>query len=198
MAVAEPADLADLLGITFTPDQEARATRLLELAEGVIAAEVPGIAFDETTDAAVDLPGTVDDLLYLPATPITDVTAVTIDGLDVDPSTYRWDRTGWISRTTPYRSPAINGADPCGWGWSGSTIHVEYEAGPTAGDVGFVALDLVRSVWINPGGLTAETIGQRSATFDTSAGGGMRLTDTHRAVLRRYRPIVTSIRTQVG
>jgi hypothetical protein len=193
MAVAEPADLATLLGATWTPGQEERAADLLDLAEAAIAAEVPGIAFTETTDAAVDLPGTLDDTLYLPATPITAVASVTIDGSNVDPSTYRWRRTGEITRQVPYHAPWVgNGSDLCrGWGWPGATVHIEYTAGPTGGDIKLIELELVHALWTNPTGMTSETVGQYAATWATP-GGPLVLSDLHRSVLRRYRPTLTS------
>lgn len=195
MAVAEPADLADLLGVTFSDEQEVRAARLIELAEDLILAEVPTLAVDATEDATVDLQGTYDDRLIIPAVPLTGVSEVTIDGLVVDPSTYFWRRTGELVRQFVTGRVAINGPAPT-CGWAGTTVHVEYTAGPAGGDVRMVALELVRGSWMNPAGLTAETIGQRSATFDGSTP-PMRLTDTHRKTLRRMLPRTRSQPTRV-
>lgn len=175
---AEAFDVSDLLGAEFSVEQAARAERLLDMAAGIIAAQVPGLAF-VALDSTDLLDGVESTTLTLPHRPVTSVAEVTIDGeVFVD---YAITARGELIRS-----------DGGLWGCRDTVISVHAVYGPTGRDVGFVAADMVRNAWVNPGGLTSETVGQRSAAFDAEAR-GMVVTSAHRRILSRYRPSAAAV-----
>lgn len=169
-------DVADLLGVTFTPEQDARATRLLELADAVIGAHVVGLADEAIVDDVFTVTVWGDStLLYLPYTPVTSAT-VTVDGVAF--TDFTTTKRGALVRTD-------------GRVWRG-TVVVTATYGPAGDDLAWVAADMVKNVWVNPANLTQEVIGQRSASFDTE-GRGMTLTEAHRKVLGEYRTRIAAV-----
>lgn len=188
--VCTPSDVADLLGVTFSPEEIGRAERLIALAEAVIAAEIPGIQFVETT-TTVTVDGTLDDVLILPIRPITAITAIRIDGQTIDSSTYRWTSRGEVVRKigTWVQTLGIVGA----WGGPTATVQVDCTAGPHRADLRLVAAELVRDLWVNPGRANSETLGQRSVNWGRTST-SMQLTEAQCEICDTYEPRVSTMR----
>ena len=188
--VCSPTDVADLLGATFTPAEIARCDRLIGLAEGLIASEIPGIQFVATT-TTVTVDGTLDDVLILPIRPITAITAIRIDGQTIDSDSYRWTSRGELYRVTgPWvQTLGVYGA------WGGPTVQVEVDctAGPHRDDLRLVAAELVRDLWVNPGRANSETLGQRSVNWGRTST-SMQLTEAQCEICDTYEPRVSTMR----
>lgn len=188
--VCTPSDVADLLGVTFTAEEIGRADRLIGLAEGLIASEVPGIKFTATT-GTLTVDGTLDDVLILPARPITAITAVRIDGQTVDPDSYRWTSRGELIRVAGTWAQTLGIV--AAWGGPTSTIEVDCTAGPVRDDLRLVAAELVRDLWVNPSRANSETLGQRSVNWGRTST-SMMLTGPQRDICESYEPRVSTFR----
>ncbi|WP_329615016.1 hypothetical protein OG244_19445 [Streptomyces brevispora] len=192
MAIATPEELRHFLRLplAFTEDETATAVLLLELAQGVIEDEA-GQALESSTDTIVLDGPTIDDFRYqsaagtrrmvLPRWPVTAVASVTltddddvlVHGKDED---YTWSRSGVLSR---------RGTE---WPATDQAIEVEYTAGyetwPPA--LKRIGLRLASVGWANPEGLSAETLGDHSRSYNTEAL-GMELTLADRRTVGSYR-----------
>lgn len=188
--VCTPSDVADLLGVTFTAEEIGRADRLIGLAEGLIASEIPGIQFVATT-TTVEVDGSYDDVIILPIRPITAITAVRVDGQTVSADSYRWTSRGELIRIT---GPWIQTLGVVGaWGGPTSTIEVDCTAGPARDDLRLVAAELVRDIWVNPSRANSETLGQRSVNWGRTST-SMQLTEAQCEICDEYEPRMSSIR----
>lgn len=195
MAYAEPNDLRLLLRLPpFTGDQEATATLLLELAEGVIDDET-GQALEESTDTVVldsptrqdpwpDVAGTGSHKLVLPRWPVTAVASVTIlgdDGPDEElvygsDHDYTWSAAGILTR--------VNGW----WPVHDRSIQVVYTAGfnPLPKGLKGIALRLAAGAWANPLLASSESLGDHSIAFSADAL-GMVLSNADKRTLGLYK-----------
>lgn len=195
MAYADPNDLRLLLRLpAFTGEQEATATLLIELAEGVIDDET-GQPLELSTDTVVldsptrqdpwpQAPGTGSHKLILPRWPVTAVTSVTIlkdtgddevltYGADHD---YTWSAAGTLTR--------VNGW----WPTDDQCVQVVYTPGhsPVPKGVKGIALRLAAGAWANPLLASSESLGDHSIAFSADAL-GMVLSKADRRALGLYR-----------
>lgn len=96
--IVAPAEIEAFLGVTST-----EADRLATQATSLVQ-EATGQRLVEVTDEQITIMGTTDSWLALPETPVTDVSAVEIDGEAV--TDYKlvgsrlWRACGWSSPTT--------------------------------------------------------------------------------------------------
>ena len=193
--VAGATDVADLLGVTFTPAEVARCERLIVLVEGLFVSHVPGLKFTQTSQT-VTVDGSLDSIVILPVRPITAISAVRIDGTTIAASSYRWTSRGELIRVTGDFAQTLTA--PAGaWGGVTTTIEVDVTAGPCRTDLRLIAAELVRDLWINPARANAETLGQRSITWGRTDS-SLRLSDAQEDILEAYRPRVMSTRIGLG
>lgn len=198
MAYATPAELRHWLRLPdpLTPDEEAQAALLLELAEGTVEEET-GQGLEQSADT-VTLDGpTAEDgdyqqatgskRLVLPRWPVTAVTSVTLTGDDQllvhgADRDYTWSAAGIITRRGAY------------WPAGDQVTEVVYTAGYSTIPKGVrrIVLRLAGTGWPNPGGaLTAETLGDHSRTF-SAEGLGMELSEADKRTLGAYRARTSS------
>ncbi|MGW2591958.1 hypothetical protein ACWCXC_17065 [Streptomyces sp. NPDC001515] len=192
MAIATPEELRRFLRLpaALTDDETATAELLLELAQGVIEEEA-GQALESSTDTVLLDGPTVEDSRYqaatgsrrliLPRWPVTAVLEVTLtDGDEVlvhgKDEDYTWSRTGILSR---------RGAE---WPAGDQVVEVEYTAGYDTWPAALkrIGLRLAGVGWANPEGLSAESLGDHSRSYNTEAL-GMELTIADRRTLGTYR-----------
>lgn len=191
--VCTPSDVADLLGVTFSPDEIGRAERLIAMAEAVIAAEIPGIQFTEST-VTLTADGTFDEVLILPQRPISAITEVRIDGHVLDASSYKWTSRGELVRVQGAwtQSLGVFGA----WGGPTSSVEVDCTVGPHRTDLRLVGAELVRDLWVNPTRANSETLGQRSVNWGRTPT-SMQLTEAQCEICDLYEPRVSTTRIRL-
>lgn len=187
-ALATVADLAAVLGRTFTPDQEMQAQALLDQASSIVRAYVrQDITRSTTTDTFTMR--RVDPVLHrcagavtLPQRPIVDIDAVLVDGVE----TQDWWQEGndlllrswtWNNPPAAHRPPQVTVTYTHGWA-------------EVPGDIKAIVLQAANRVIVNPSGIRSETVGGESVTYLIPAVGeylGVLLSRTEQKVLDRYR-----------
>ncbi|WP_147982150.1 hypothetical protein [Streptomyces sp. MS191] len=195
------ADLAAILGRTFTPEQELQAQALLDQASSVVRAYVRlDITKSTTTDTfALGWPDrgqhVVSDGCWrygqvtLPQRPIEAVTSVKINGsasqdwwLDNDLLHVR--SVPWLGPPGAHQPPQVEVTYTHGWD-------------PVPGDIQAITLQAANRVIVNPSGIRSETVGGISTTYLIPAVGeylGVLLSRTEQKVLDRYRRSAGSVR----
>lgn len=194
-------DLATRLGLTLSTDDETRATTLLGLASGVIQDEVQKtIALVE--DDTITMPGTTDDRIRLPETPVVSVSSVTLDntplveGADwyLDGNTvYRMlaSTTIMMAELVGINDDAFTFPLGVGFGWPTQTLEIVYSHGypddAVPQTVKAICLEMVVRVWVNPGSVARETVGNLYTIYDNMrfSPAGLLLTDDERVALWR-------------
>ena len=193
------ADLAALLGRTFTPEQELQAQALLDQASSIVRAYVRQDITRATT-ADTFLMRRVDPLrrgcvgaVTLPQRPVESVTEVTVNGL----VTQDWwlDGTDLLLRAWPWGQPPAAHEPP--------QVTVTYTHGwdPVPGDVQAIVMQAANRVIVNPSAVRSETVGGESVTYLIPAAGeylGVLLSRTEQRVLDRYRRTAGSVRLGSG
>lgn len=185
-ALATADDLAARMGRAFDVTEEAQANALLDSASALIRAFCRR-DFALHTDEVVELQGTHDRALRLPGLPVTDVSAVLLDGAVVDD----WSLVGG----TLWR--------PHGWQvrYDGvpSLVSVTYTHGYSVipEDVEAVALNMAQRGFTNADGalqgLTVGDIREEYAASVVDARNIAYMTREDKDALRRYRRTVASI-----
>lgn len=189
-------DLADL-----TPEWIAQADLLLEMisADVEAAAGVPIEAFSST----VLLAGTWSRDLELPAGPISAVSAVTINGIALDPTGFYWNDRALLRRGMT----AIGIADDADydhdlddqgagsrsgshWGGPASTVAVELTGGfaaPVPDFIRSLVLRIAARTFGNVGQVTQETLAVYSVSYgaSTNTNDGSHVTASERKRLRK-------------
>ncbi|KUL59681.1 hypothetical protein ADL32_19125 [Streptomyces albidoflavus] len=182
------AELAALLGRTFTPAQEAQAQALLDQASSVVRAYVRQDLTRATSTLTVSM-RRADPVLHrcgglvtLPQRPVVDVESVSVDGV----STQDWWQEGqeillrsgaWSSPPTAHRPPQV-------------TVTYTHGFDPAPGDIKAIVAQAANRVMVNPGAVRSETVGGESVTYLIPATGealGVLLSRTEQRVLDRYR-----------
>lgn len=194
-SLATVADLATLLGRTFTPAQEDQAQALLDQASSIVRAYVRlDISRATTTDTftmrrADPLRYGCGGVVTLPQRPVETVTAVEVDGL----ATADWwlDGNELLVRNWSWAQPPAAHQPP--------QVEVTYTHGwdPVPGDITAIVLQAANRVIVNPSGIRSETVGGISTTYLIPATGenlGVLLSRTEMKVLDRYRRTAASVR----
>lgn len=198
--VATVENVEDLIGRSLTADS-ARVGRLLDRVEGIIVGEMPGLTFGPVTFTDVEVAGTGESVLTLPYYPVTAVSSVVIEGTVLDPSEYRVNVLGHLTRySSQIANPHDSGRVEVRWPDAGTVVVIGFDAGWAASTVPAVftavAAEMVRDTMANPEQVVQESIGDRSHTFVNPAGGGD-LTGGQRHRLRHWnRNRVASVRVR--
>lgn len=191
------ADFATRLGRTLTPEQELQAQALLDDASSVVRAYVRQDITQATTTDTFTM-RRADPVLYrcggmvtLPQRPVTDITAVTINGV----VTQDWwqDGTDLLLRSWAWADPPAAHRPP--------QVTVTYTHGwdPVPGDIAAIVMQAANRVMVNPSGIRSETVGGESVTYLIPATGenlGVLLSRTEQKVLDRYRRTAGSVRVR--
>ncbi|MEG8275772.1 hypothetical protein [Streptomyces sp. AHA2] len=198
MAVLPPlatvADLATLLGRTFTPGQELQAQALLDQASSVVRSYVrQDITRATTTDTftmrrADAVLHRCAGVVTLPQRPVVDIDTVLIDGT----ATQDWWQDGndlllrswtWDRPPAAHRPPQV-------------TVTYTHGFDEVPGDIKAIVLQAANRVIVNPSGIRSETVGGESVTYLIPAVGeylGVLLSRTEQRVLDRYRRTAGSV-----
>lgn len=161
-------DVAALLGRDLTATEEDRVSRLVEIAESLVEAELPGYSLATGTET-VEVVWHDPDVIWTPRYPVTALHRVLIgDGL-VDPSWLRWGDKGRIELLGGRPPWVVNGSWLTGV-WPKVTVDYDYGRDPPApglaGVVAQMVATLLRRQGSNPGNVHRETIGDYSVQFD--------------------------------
>ncbi|WP_239934165.1 hypothetical protein [Streptomyces sp. CBG31] len=182
------AELAALLGRTFTPAQEMQAQALLDQASSVVRAYVRQDLTRATSTLTVAM-RRADPVLHrcgglvtLPQRPVVDIESVSVDGV----STQDWWQEGqeillragsWSSPPTAHRPPQV-------------AVTYTHGFDPIPGDIKAIVAQAANRVMVNPNAIRSETVGGESVTYLIPATGealGVLLSRTEQRVLDRYR-----------
>ncbi|MGW5426880.1 hypothetical protein ACWET9_06585 [Streptomyces sp. NPDC004059] len=194
-SLATVADLATLLGRTFTTEQEQQAQALLDQASSVVRAYVrQDITKATTTDTFVlrrldPLRDGYAGAVTLPQRPIESVTSVEIDGAD----TVYW----WLKQNELLLRPWRWNYPPAAHQPPQVTITYTHGWDPVPGDIQAIVMQAVNRVLVNPSQVRSETVGGESVTYLIPATGealGVLLSKTEQKVLDRYRRTAGSVR----
>lgn len=152
--LANPADLATRLGATV---DDPKLVLALRLASGRFRGQTNNPITLVTGDTVtLDAAGT--RVLLLPATPVVNVTSVTIQGVPVE---FEWSRRGAIRVDSPM---------PDAWG----SVQVVYDHGwdPIPDDVQDVVLEQAAAIYAVLPGVISYTTGQESRSFSAALATG--------------------------
>lgn len=172
------------LGVTFTDAQAERAQLLLELASGAIQRFTRQTIELVEDDVAV-LHGTWKAGLVLPQVPVVSVSTVELDIEGVLTEDTDWSFDG---QRTLWRGVVPTGTAGRSWGGDTQKITVTYTHGweEIPAEIRAVCLQIAARSYRNPGGVSAESVGQYSVTYGSGAQ-GISLTPDEKAMLRSLR-----------
>lgn len=194
-SLATVADLATLLGRTFTPDQELQAQALLDQASSVVRGYLrQDITRATTTDTftmrrADRLLHRCGGVVTLPQRPVVDITSVKVN--DVDTADWWQDGSDVLVRSWSWDQPPAAHRPP--------QVTVTYTHGwdPVPGEIEAIVMQAVNRVIVNPSQIRSETVGGESVTYLVPNGGealGVLLSEVEKKALRRLRPSSGSVR----
>jgi hypothetical protein len=189
--------LAGASGIGFpTDEQEAQADLILDLVSDAIRSYCHQ-DFDLVTNDTVKLEGNWTAALELPQRPVTGVSEVKVDGIVLPSMYWYWDGRDSIRRGPPPPSPTVViNAESWPWPWTQghwggpvTTVEPIYSHGyaEIPGDVVLVCLTAAREALTVGAGVSGETIGTYSVTYEGSQAAGVFLNADARSVLAKYR-----------
>lgn len=186
-------DLAARLGIEFTEDETTRAEALLTMASGQILDEANGQKIALVTNDVLTMAGTTDDRILLPQRPVVEVSSVTLNGSEIG-DWYLVNNTIFRKATLLGLFGSIDGPFLLGsrfFGRPDQTLVITYSHGYADDSipetVKTVCKEIVVRVWVNPGSVARETVGNTTTTYDNMrfSPSGMLLTDDEKKAIRR-------------
>jgi hypothetical protein len=181
-------ELAARLGLTLTDDEITRAGILLALASGLIQTETSQTIAEVVDDELVTR-SVVGERFRLPQRPVTAVTSVAIDETVLDANTWYLDGDELVRASWPAGSESYFFTGGYGRGFLGPlrTLTVVYSHGyeTIPAVVKATTLEAVVRVWVNPGAVARETIGDVSTVYDNNrfSPSGLLLTDVEKAAV---------------
>jgi len=189
-------DLADL-----TPEWIAQANLLLEMISADVEAAA-GVPIDAGS-VTVLLAGTWSRDLELPAGPISSVSAVTVNGISVEPAGYYWNDRALLRRGMHAADVLDDDADDWplsgqgadsragrGWGGPAATVAAELAVGfaaPVPDFIRSLVLRIAARTFGNVGQVTQETLAIYSVSYgaSTNTNDGSHVTAAERKRLRK-------------
>lgn len=200
-SLATVADLAAILGRTFTAAQESQAQALLDQASSIVRAYVRlDITRATTTDTFTmrwsdrQHLGTPFDCnrhgqVTLPQRPVETVTSVEVNGTVTQDWWLEQDQlylrsVPWLGPPGAHQAPQVEVTYTHGWD-------------PVPGDIQAIVMQAANRVMVNPSGIRSETVGGISTTYLIPATGenlAVLLSRTEMRVLDRYRRTAGSVR----
>lgn len=186
---ATEAELEAFTGASIDGD---RAAMLLDIATETIRGET-GQTISLVEDDEVTLVGAWGRCLVLPQKPVTDVSAVSIDGTALTSDQYSWTRPGflWLPRGWTLTADTAFDTGTAHWGGPDLEVVVTYTHGvdPVPGFVRNICLAIAARMLANPDGVLAEQIDGYSVTYDRSSGGASLSPDEKRQLRKLKRQI---------
>jgi len=168
---ATNADLAARLGLTLTASEQTRADTLLTLASGLIQQETKQtIAL--VTNEVYTRPGDYDTRVRLPQRPVVSVASVVLNGVTLVAGTnFYVDRDELVRLNwNSVIQDSSFGLPWAGWGFPWWSLVVTYTHGYAAIPelVKAICMEMVVRVWVNPGAVARETVGNVSTVYDNN------------------------------
>jgi len=186
-------DLAVRLGLEFTAEEADRADTLLTAATGLIQDETRQTVF-LVEDDTLTMPGRNDERITLPEKPVVSIASVTIDGRPLVEGTSWYLDGNTIVRLSGTELIAWLPDDAwpssCGFGTPRQTLEIVYTHGyediPLL--VKSITLEAAARVWVNPGAVISDRVGDTFTTYAPYAQPprGLLLTDEEKKQLRRF------------
>lgn len=172
-AFATHDDLAARLGITLTTDEQTRADTLLALASGLIQQESRQ-KIELVTDDEYVIRSSYDDRIRLPQRPVVSVSSVVLQliggsvSFTVPSNTYYIDNDELVRTSFPL---AVQYAfAQYARGWLGplfqATITYTHGFAVIPELVKAICMEMVVRVWVNPGTVAREQIGDTMTVYD--------------------------------
>lgn len=192
-AFAEVSDVEALLGPLTSVER-----RQVRLHLDLVSDAMRGVMGQTITvgSSTVELSGTWDRVLRLPERPVTAVTSVTVNGVELLEGTGwtltpRGLRRGTVAQWGEYTgTPGAVGGTVPNWGGPDTTIGVDYTHGYTVvpGDLKAVCLGSMERRLSTPAGVRSETLEDYQVTYMSEAAmaGPVSFTDDDRRILGRY------------
>lgn len=195
---ADHTDLATRLGLTLSASDQTRADALCVIVSGMIQEESKQ-KIEKVTDDVYDLPGTPDEMIKLPEHPVVSVSSVTLDGQPLVEGS-DWYLDGDSIRRIPAVTQVLTGGliDEAftfplgtGFGWPAQTLSITYTHGYDATNipqtVKAICLEAVIRVWVNPGSVARQHVGDTQTVYDNMrfSPSGLLLTDDEKKTIRR-------------
>ncbi len=189
-------EFAARLNLTFDDDERIRAQLLLQLATRLIQDEANGQRIVLVKNDMITMPGRSDQRIVLPQRPVVSVASITLDGDPlVEGNDWYLDDAGVITRLrvpVVYANTAAFFDGPIGqlhgFGFPSQTLQIVYTHGFSAvpGLYKGICLEACVRVWVNPGSVIEERIGDVETTYAPYADPprGLLLTDNE---IRRIR-----------
>jgi hypothetical protein len=182
MALITVEELEAFMGRTFTDDEEAQASALIDSVSAVIESET-GVSFSVTQDDEVRMQADGYGIIEFSAKPISSVTVYDVNG--TDPLSYAtWDGLS-----------AVYGLQP------NQVVDIVYSHGYqlVPGDIKAVCYGVCSRIMYNPSGLRQETVGAISVTYPGIGGeaGTINFSRLEQKVLDKYRRSAQSMRMAV-
>jgi hypothetical protein len=180
---------AELEAFTGASIDGNRAAMLLDIATGAIRGET-GQTMSVVEDDEVTLVGAWGRRLVLPQWPVTDVSAVSIDGTALTADDYTWQRRGilWLPRGFTLTPSTAFDTGSQHWGGPDLEVVVTYSHGvdPMPEYVRNICLAAAARMLANPDGVLAEQIDGYSVTYDR-ASSGVSLSPDEKRQLRKWK-----------
>lgn len=188
-------DFGVRLGETLTDAERDRVNALLARASGLIQEEArQRIQFE--IDDELTVRGVYDDRLRLPQRPVISISSVTVTpqggtATTIDPESYYLDGDDLVRAAFPLQSQRFFGQWTRGWFGPLYALSVVYTHGhdPIPEAVKALCMEMVVRVWVNPGAVAQESVGNTSTLYqyasNTPDPGGLLLRRSEKAVLRR-------------
>ena len=189
---------------TLTAEERTWAEALLAEASAVLADEV-GQQIALATET-ITIPGTTNERILLPQRPVVSVASVLLNGTALGEGTDWFLEENELVRIPSSLTLGVGGlvdsefAFPLGtgFGWEEQTLTITYTHGyaEIPGKVKAICLEMAVRVWVNPGSVAREAIGDTNTVYDNMrfSPGGLLPTDDERKQLKRlFGRKVTSI-----
>lgn len=187
-------DFAMRMGLDLTEDEQDRADELLILASGLIQIEAKQV-IELVEDDEITMPGTNDERITLPERPVIEVSSVLLDQTELrEGSDWYLDRNSIVrlAGTVARVGTLIDDTWPSGSGFGSPTRTLEITYTHGYADIPLIVkgicLEAVVRVWVNPGAVAREQIGNESTVYDNMgfSPGGLLLTDNEAKQLHRF------------
>jgi hypothetical protein len=190
---ATNAEFAARLGLTLTTDEQNRADTLLALASGIIQQEMKQ-TIEQVVDDTLTMRSVYGERIRLPQRPVTAVSEVTLTPEGGTPTTigadtYYLDCDEIVRASFPVKYQQFFSDWTRGWLgplWQIAITYTHgYETIPEV--VKAVCMEMVVRVWVNPGSVARETVGNTSTVYDNMrfSPTGLLLTDSERTQLNK-------------
>ncbi len=184
-------EFAARLGLELTADEKTRADRLLATASSLIQDEAKQ-DIELVADDVLEMRGTTDERIRLPERPVVSVASVKLAGVPlVEGGTWFLDGNEIvrIGLTTLLLGGVIPGGYARGFGFEWQTLEIVYTHGyeTIPQSLKAIAMEAVIRVWVNPGSVARESVGDTAIVYDNNrfSPSGLLLSDVEKRVIRR-------------